>query len=179
MADMKRLLFALSLLVTVAIPGAWAGQLTISVIQYGDSRDHDAMVAAFAKAKLAEITDSDTVESRDGAIRGGRVLFSQTLPIAGNGSFASSTRIAGSRADVNGRLNQPSLQAEVSIQEGVNVGIRKFSRSAFSGSGTLDGSHATIIGLRESSGKTQSATKGQVRMSTYNFVTLVVAQWTK
>lgn len=154
-----------------------AGQLTIAVIQYMDARNADSLAAGFAATTLSEVTDSNKVEARDSAIRGGRVLFSQTIPVGKNTSFASSTRLGVMRADVSGKFNQPNLKVEVVVQEGVDVGIRKFSQSVFAGSGALANSNPTIISIRESTGKTQTAVKGNATLKTYNFTTLVLAQW--
>lgn len=158
---------------------AFAGQLTLAVIQYTDARDADSLAAGFAGVDLAEVTNSDQVESRDSSIRGGRVLFAQSIPVGNSTSISSSTRLGALRADVSGRFNQPTVQAEIVIQDGVNVGIRKFSRSVYAGSGRLSGTTPAIISIRESSGRSQTAVKGQAKLTTYNFTTLMVAQWTK
>jgi len=156
-----------------------AGQLTIAVVQYTDARTAESLAAGFSAVTLSEVTNSDKVEARDPAIRGGRVLFAQTIPASSSTPFASSTRLGVQRADVTGRLQAPNLKVEVSIQEGVDVGIRKFSRSVFSGSGALQGTSPTILGIRESTGKTQSAIKGKATLNNFNYTTLVLAQWEK
>ena len=156
-----------------------AGQLTIAVVQYTDARTAEALSSGFAEADLTEITNSDKVESKDMAIKGGRVLFATTLPVGSGTSFAYSTRLGVQRADLSGRFSSPNLQANITLQDGVDIGIRKFSRSVFAGSGALSGSAPTIISIRESTGKTQSAVKGKATLKTYNFTTLVVAQWKK
>ncbi len=158
---------------------AQAGQLTIAVIQYTDARTADALSAGFAGADLTEVTNSDKVESRDMAIKGGRVLFATTLPVGSGTSFNYSTRLGVQRADLSGKFSPPNLKTEIILQDGVDIGIRKFSRSVFAGSGSLSGSNPTIISIRESTGKTQSAVKGKATLTTYNFTTLVVAQWKK
>lgn len=167
----------LSILLFSAV--AQAGQLTIAVIQYTDARTAETLAAGFAGADLTEITNSDNVESKDSAIKGGRVLFATTMPVSSGSSFASSTRLGVQRADLSVKFSPSNLRVEVTLQDGVDIGIRKFSRSVFAGSGPLNGSEPTIISIRESTGKTQSAVKGKATLKTYNFSTLVVAQWKK
>jgi len=156
-----------------------AGQLTIAVVQYTDARTPESLAAGFSGVNLSEVTNSDNVESKDMAIRGGRVLFAQTSSISATASFANSSRLGSQRADVTGSLKAPSLKVQVVIQDGVDVGIRKFSRSVFSGSGALQGNSPTILGIRESTGKTQSAIKGKASVTSYSYTTLVLAQWVK
>jgi hypothetical protein len=174
-----RALLAGICIIAALATNAQAGQLTIAVVQYSDARIAETLAAGFSAVTLSEVTNSDKVESRDPAIRGGRVLFAQTIPASSSAPFSSSTRLGVHRADVTGRLQLPKLKVEVSIQEGVDVGIRKFSRSVFSGSGALQGASPTILGIRESTGKTQSAIKGKATLNTFSYTTLVVAQWVK
>jgi hypothetical protein len=110
------------------------------------------------------------------AIRGGRVVFVQSLPVGKSGPFASSTRLTNQRADMQGRVSGNSVSAEITIQEGVDVGIRKFTRSTYSGTGSLSGPTPSIISTRSSTGRTQTAIKGQSKLTNYTFTTLIVAQ---
>lgn len=158
---------------------ASAGRLDIAVIQYADARDQAEVAAAFAKSNLFEITDSDKVESRDKAIRGGKVLFVQSLSVSPGSSFTNATRLGNQRADVSGSLSGNRMQVEISVQEGIDIGLRKFSRSAYSADGTLSGNTASIIAIKASQGRTATAVKGQQKVVSYNYSTLVVAQYSK
>ncbi len=158
---------------------ASAGRLDIAVIQYADARDQAEVAAAFAKADLFKITDSDKVESREKAIRGGKVVFAQSLAISPGSSFANSTRLGNQRADVSGSFSGNQVQVEISVQEGVDIGLRKFRRSEYSADGSLSGNAASIIAVKASSGRTATAVKGQQKVVNYNYSTLVVAQYTK
>ncbi len=178
MTTLRALIAGICLIAALAA-NTQAGQLTIAVVQYTDARTADSLAAGFSSVKLSDVTNSDNVESSDPAIRGGRVLFAQTIPASASTAFSSSTRLGVNRADVTGRLQAPKLKVEVAIQEGVDIGIRKFSRSVFSGSGALQGDNPTILGIRESTGTTQSAIKGKATLKNYNFTTLVLGQWEK
>ncbi len=158
---------------------AEAGRLDIAVIQYSDSRDQAEMAAAFANANLFEITDSDKVESRDQAIRGGKVIFVQSLSISPGSSFANATRLGNQRADVSGSFSGNQVRVEISVQEGVDIGLRKFKRSVFSADGALSGNAASVIAVKASSGRTATAVKGQQKVVSYDYSTLVVAQYSK
>ncbi|MGC1479913.1 MAG: hypothetical protein WA771_05390 [Chthoniobacterales bacterium] len=158
---------------------ALAGRLDIAVIQYADARDTNEQAAAFAAADLFDITDSDSVESRDSSIRGGKVVFLQSLTISPGSSFANSTRIENQRADVQGSFNDSRVQVEIMVQEGVDIGLRKFRRKTYSADGQLSGGQTSIIGIRSSSGKTASAIKGQTKVRNTSFSTLIVAQYSK
>ncbi len=169
------------LLATAALvpSNASAGRLDIAVIQYGDARDANEQATAFAGADLFKITDSDSVESKDSAIRGGKVVFAQSIGISPGSSFAHSTRIDDSRADVSGSFSGSNVTVEIAVQEGVDIGLRKFRRFNYSASGALSGGQATIIGIKASKGKTTSAIKGQTKVMSTNFSTLIVAQYVK
>ncbi len=178
---MKTLSLCLLTLVASAFfpSSASAGRLDIAVIQYGDARDANEQAAAFAGENLFKITDSDSVESSESAIRGGKVVFAQSLVIAPGSSFANSTRLASSRADVSGTFSGSNVQVEITVQEGVNIGLRKFKSSSYAASGALSGGQASIIGIKASKGKTASAVKGQQKVVSTSFSTLIVAQYVK
>jgi hypothetical protein len=170
----------LTLAATALCPlSASAGRLDIAVIQYGDARDANEQATAFAGANLFKITDSDSVESSDAAIRGGKVVFAQSLVVSPGASFAYSTRIGSSRADVSGAFSGSTVQVEITVQEGVDIGLRKFKTSSYSANGSLSSGQPSIIGIKASQGKTASAIKGQQKVISTSFSTLIVAQYVK
>ncbi len=176
---MKTLSFCLLLLAVVVVSPqtASAGRLDIAVIQYGDARDANEQATAFAGEDLFKITDSDSVESSNAAIRGGKVVFAQSIVTSPGSSFAYSARIGGSRADVSGSLASSNVQVEITVQEGVNIGLRKFRSNSYSASGAISAGQASIIGIQASRGKTASAIKGKQQVVNTNFSTLIVAQY--
>lgn len=179
LCSMKTLSFCLLLLAVVVVSPqtASAGRLDIAVIQYGDARDANEQATAFAGEDLFKITDSDSVESSNAAIRGGKVVFAQSIVNSPGSSFAYSTRIGGSRADVSGSLASSNVQVEITVQEGVNIGLRKFRSNSYSASGAISAGQASIIGIQASRGKTASAIKGKQQVVNTNFSTLIVAQY--
>lgn len=177
---MKLFLASLTLLIAVSLctPSVLAGRLDIAVVQYGSDRDPDQLAAAFAQADLAEVTNSDSIESKDTIIRGGNVVFAQSLYINPGTKMTTSTRLGIARAEVTISLSAGSVSAEIIIEEGVDVGIRKFTRQVFSGSSAFSPGQTKIIGLKQSSGRSQTAVKGRSTLTTTSHSTLVLAQYT-
>jgi len=127
---------------------AICGNLTLAVVQYSDSRDEAAVAAAFAETNLAEVTNSDSIASKDAAIRGGSVLFSQTIPSTGQGSFSNTTRLNIFRSELKGAFSKGVLNASVNLEKGVDEGLRRFSRSVYQGKATLRGNTPTVLSVR-------------------------------
>lgn len=155
-----------------------AGRVDLAVLQFSDARDPDAIAAALQEVDLLQITNSDRTETNIPALRGGNVVFVQSLGVSGNGPFANSTRLSNQRADVSGSLNSGKLNVEITIEEGVDVGLRKFTRRSYSGSGLVSSKGAKLLSFKQSKGRTQTAIKGQAKLTSYDFMTLVVAQYT-
>lgn len=155
-----------------------AGRLDIAVLQFSDARDPDAVAAALQQVNLLEITNSDRTETNVPALRGGNVVFVQSLGVPGNGLFANSTRLSNQRADVSGSLKSGVLSVEITIEEGVDVGLRKFTRRSYSGSGSVANRGVQLLSVKQSKGRTQTAIKGQAKLTSYDFTTIVVGQYT-
>jgi len=176
---MRNLVFSLLTTGILAIgsTSAFAGRLDIAVIQFTDARTPEDIAAGLAKVDLFEITDSDRTETSDRSLRGGHVLFAQRFTLVPGSKFGMSTRIAENRADVSGSLSGSKLAVEIAIQQGVDVGLRKFTRHLFSGSGSIGGGVTKIISVKLSQGKTQSAVKGKSKLETYSYTSVLAAQY--
>jgi hypothetical protein len=105
------------------------------------------------------------------------VVFTQTLGVAAGGKFANSTRLGNQRADVSGSLNGSNLSVEITILEGVKVGLRKFRQNSYAGAGSVAGGVPRLIAVRQSKGKTQTAIKGRATIQEYNYTTIIVARY--
>jgi len=156
---------------------AHAGRLDLAVIQYTDARDLDAIAQALQGVDLMKITDSDRVESNLPALHAGWVVFNQSLAVAAGSNFANSTRLGNQRADVSGTVSGSNVSVEITILEGVKVGLRKYRQSNYAGSGSVAGGVPRIIAIRQSKGKTQTAIKGRATIQEYNYTTLIVARY--
>jgi hypothetical protein len=175
----RSLLLSLVLLPAALLPASvFAGRLDIAIIQFTDARSQENIAAGLAKVDLFKITDSDSTETGDPALRGGHVIFVQSLPAAPGASFTTSTRLTNQRADVAGSLDGSHLNVEITIMEGVKVGLRKFQQSNYSASGSVAGGVPVIVGIKQSSGKTQSTIKGKAKVISYDFTSVIVAHYT-
>ena len=157
---------------------AHAGRLDIAVLQFTDKRDTSAMAEALRSVDLLQISDSDRTETKAPALRGGYVVFTQSIGVSSGGKFASSTRLSNQRADVSGFLNGTNLAVQIIVLEGVKVGLRKYRQSTYSGSGSVSGAVPQLIAVQQSSGKTQTAIKGRAKIISYDFTTIVAACYT-
>jgi hypothetical protein len=170
------LLLAAALSLVLAPFTAQAGRLDLAVMQFSDARDAAAMDQAVKEVDLMKVTDSDRTETIVPAIRGGWVLFTQSIGV-GSGAFANSTRLGNQRADVSGTLNGSNLSVRISILEGVKVGLRKHRENVYEANGSVAGGVPQIVGIRQSTGKTQTAIKGRATITSYNYTTIIVARY--
>lgn len=171
-------LFASVAALFVASLAARAGRLDVAVLQFSDARDPAAMSEALRQVDLRKVTDSDRTETSVPGLRGGNVIFVQSLPVPAGGQFASSTRLTNQRADVSGSLAGSNLTVRISILEGVKVGLRKFRESVYEGTGSIAGGEAQLIGIKQSKNKSQTVIKNRSQTITYEFTSIIVAQYT-
>lgn len=174
----KPVLFVAAISLIFASLSARAGQLTIAVMQFSDDREPSVISQSLASVDLAAITDSDRTETNETGVRGGWVIFAQTLNVNPGGSFASSTRLGNQRADVSGSLNGSNLNVRITILEGVKVGLRKHRENTYEAAGSVAGGVPQLVGLRQSKGKTQTAIKGRSKIELVNFTTVIAAKYT-
>lgn len=168
------ILSLLAVLVTSTL--AHAGQLNLAVLQFTDARDPSEITSALAQVDLLKVTNSDRVETNVAGLRGGYVVFAQSIGVPSSGNFGNSTRIGNQRADVSGSLGGGRVNVEIAIEEGVKVGLRKFTRSVYSGSGEIS-RVPQIISIKQSKGRSQIAIKGDAKLTSYNFTSVLVAQY--
>ncbi len=171
-------LFAAALSLFLSSAALRAGQLEIAVMQFSDARDPSAVSAALNGVDLAGITDSDRTETSVPALRGGWVVFTQTVGVNPGGSFGSITRLGNQSANVSGALNGTNLSVKITILEGVKVGLRKHRENTYEATGSVAGGVPQLIGVRQSKGKTQTAIKGRSSIVYVSFTTIVAAKYT-
>ncbi|MEI8293719.1 MAG: hypothetical protein WCG66_06960 [bacterium] len=166
---MKRLAALVFLFQTFS---AFSAQLDLALIQFPEVKTAQELNAALDGVKLSELTNADRTVTSVPYLRGGTVLFAQSAPASA--VLNSSTRLANSRADVTGTLNQKALQVEIRLSEGVEAGLRRFSSRTYSGFATLSAPQPCVLSIRTLKGKTSSVTKGksEVKESTTCYVIL-------
>lgn len=173
---MRTLILALGLL-SAPFLNLFAGRLDIAVIQFPGTYEPGVIEEALGRVELFEITDADRTRTTESVLKGGSVVFAQSLPISPGGSFATSTRLKNLRADVEGRLGSGHLNATITITEGVKAGIRNFERRSYSGSGPLSAGAPQVISSRTVKLKLTSAIRGQQKKEEANYTTVVAAQY--
>ncbi len=170
-------LFAAVASLFAAALSAKAGRLDLAILQFADARDPGEIAAALQKVDFLKVTDSDRTETSVGGLRGGDVVFVQSIAV-GNGAFGSSTRLGNQRADVSGSLNGSNLSVRITILQGVKVGLRKYRELNYEGSGALASGQAQVIGIRTSKNKTQTVVKNRSQLISYETLSVVVAKYT-
>ena len=169
-------ILALFILSTASV---FAGQLDVAIIQFPEVKTAEELNAALAGVSLAEITNSDRTMTGEAYLKGGYVLFAQSLPVSVGQRFSSGTRLKNTRADVSGLLGGSDLSISISLSEGVEAGLRRFSRRSYEASAPLSAGQPKVLRLQQVSGKTQSTIKGQATVKDINFCSVIVAQFTK
>ena len=171
---MRTLFIVLGLLLAAPL-SVFAGRLDIAVIQFNDKREEAEIAAALRGVDLAKITDSDRTESMVPGLRSGWVTFAQSLTVTPGSKFSSSTRLASQRADISGVLSGSKVSVQITILEGVKVGLRKYRQSSYAGSGSVAGGVPQLLSFTRRSGKTANS---YGRILTYDYSTIVAACYT-
>jgi len=153
---------------------AFSAQLDLALLQFPEVKTVAELDAALAGVNLAEITNADRTVTSVPALKGGSVLFTQSVPAAP--VLHSSTRLGNFRGDVNGTLTDDRLQLEIRLSEGVDAGLRRFSSRTYSGSATLKAGAPRVVSIRVITGKTNSVSKGKSEVRETTTCHVILAQ---
>ncbi len=153
---------------------AHAGQLDLAVIQFPEVKSAEELDAALASVNLTEITNSNRTMTEESYLKGGYVIFAQSLPESSQ--FASSTRISNSRADVEGRFSGSRMTVKITLSEGVDAGLRRYSSRTYSASAALSPGQPRVLSIRQVSGRTAAVIKGQSKVKDTNFCSVIIGQ---
>jgi len=164
-------------LLVLTLASASAGRLDVAVVQFPDPKTLEQLNAALSGTSLFELTNSNRTMTGEADLKGGTVIFAQSITTGANGGFGSSTRLGDKRADVSGTLSGGSVSVKIEIIEGVKAGLRSFQNKIFSGNGSLSGGSPQVLSMRIIRGKAPSVTKGQAKMVSYELSTAVIAQY--
>ncbi|MDX2081748.1 MAG: hypothetical protein SFU53_13270 [Terrimicrobiaceae bacterium] len=169
-----------SILVAIILSSVsvFAGQLDLAVIQFPEVKTAEELDAALANVNLAEITNSDRTMTTESYLKGGYVVFAQSLPATAGQRFASATRLKNARADVTGRLGSSEIAVSITISEGVDAGLRRFSQRVYEAQAALSSGPARVLSIRQVSGRTQGTVKGQATVKDVNFCSVIIGQYT-
>jgi hypothetical protein len=170
------LVFLAPFLLTLA--NLTAGRLQVAVIQFPEEKTPAELASAFAGQSLGTITNSNRTMTTESYLKGGYVLFAQSLAASPGMNFASATRIKDSRADIEGHLGSGRVSVTISLTEGVKAGLRNFEKKNYAGTGPFTAGEPSVIGIKQTSLKTPSVAKGQAKVERSILTTVVVAQYT-
>lgn len=166
------------LAVSASLANLSAGRLDVAVIQFPEEKTPEGLNAALANVNLFEMTNSNRTMTKESYLKGGYVLFTQSLLVTPGSAFSSVTRIKNERADVQGRYAGGSLTLSIELMEGVKAGLRSFQNKLYSGSASLPAGSPNVLSIRRIKGKAPQVIKGQAKMERYDLTTAVIAQYT-
>ncbi len=154
-----------------------SAQLDLAIVQFPEGKTASELDAALAKVNLAGFTNSNRTMTSESYFKGGYVVFTQSFPLSDR--FASSTRLSNSRADVEGRIGGGRITVKITLSEGVAAGLRRYSSRAYEANAPLAPGQPRILSLRQVSGKTTLAIRGQASVSETNFLSVIIGQISK
>ena len=152
---------------------SFAGQLDLAVIAFPEDKTVEELNAAFANVDLAEITDADRTRTKESYLKGGTIIFAQSLAATPGHSFGTSVRIDNKKAEVSGQLGSGRVQTTIVISEGIKAGLRSLQRKTYQGAGSI-GSTGQVLSMRISRGQFPDVGKGGLVTMKYYQATLVV-----
>jgi hypothetical protein len=106
-------------------------------------------------------------------LQNGSVLFAQSTDSA---SLTSSTRLDNLRADVSGSYKNGRLEIQISLSEGVDAGLRSFTKRTYQGAAELPPGSTRVIGLRQITSKKTAAEKGRIVIRESQSTTAIIAR---
>jgi len=167
--------FLLALLAFTAT--SFAGELHLAVVQYASDKDPALLADGFAGVDLFEATNADSVIKGADYIRGGSVIFAQSIPASPGSRLTTSTRLGVDRAEVRTAMNGTNLSASISIYTGVQQALRSFTERRYNGEGDVAGGRPVLISVQLSSGRSANNIKGKVKIKGVGYTTILVAQY--
>jgi len=173
-----RKLLAILAPVVLTLSNLSAGRLDVAVIQFPEEKTPEELAVAFSGESLYEMTNSNRTMTKESYLKGGYVLFAQSLAATQGANFSTATRIKDTRADIEGRLGAGTVSVTISLMEGVKAGLRNFERKNYAGSGPLRSGVAQILSMKQTKITSPTVVKGQAKVDRSMMTTVVVAQYT-
>lgn len=152
---------------------AFASQIDLALIQFPEPKTAEELNEALAKVNLIEITNSNRTMTKQRALQNGTVLFAQSTDSA---NLTSSTRLDNLRADVSGSYKNGRLEIQISLSEGVDAGLRSFTKRTYQGAAELPPGSTRVIGLRQITSKKTAAEKGRIEVRESQTTTAIIAR---
>lgn len=161
-----------------SLPTLLAGRLDFAVVRFASLVEQSDLEAALEGESLTDLIVGDRLQSRKGVLRGGLVLFAQSLQVASSQvDLSNTTRIGNQEAAVKGALRGRSIALEVSLEEGVEAPLKRFSRRVYNGSGSLLGGSPRVLGFRQIESRTPTVVKGKSKTISVVTTNILVYQY--
>ncbi len=154
-----------------------AGRLDLAVIQFPEPKTAEELNAALANVSLFDLSDADRTRTDEPYLKGGYVIFAQSVGATPGAKFSSITRLKNDRVDVEGQLGSGSISVSITTIEGVKAGLRSIESRVYRGEGPLSGGAPRVLSIRQIKGKAPHVEKGQAKMRTYDLTTVLIAQY--
>lgn len=152
---------------------AFATEIDLALIQFPEPKTAEALNEALAKVNLAEITNSNRTMTKERALQNGSVLFAQSTAAS---NLISSTRLENLRADVSGSYKNGRLEVQITLSEGVDSGLRNFTKRTYQGAAELPPCSTRVISLRLITTKKTAAEKGRIEVRELETTTAIIAR---
>ena len=152
---------------------AFATEIDLALIQFPEPKTAEALNEALAKVNLAEITNSNRTMTKERALQNGSVLFAQSTAAS---NLVSSTRLENLRADVSGSYKNGRLEVQITLSEGVDSGLRNFTKRTYKGAAELPPGSTRVISLRLITTKKTAAEKGRIEVRELETTTAIIAR---
>lgn len=173
---MRTTFFSLLALLALNL-AAHAGRLDLAVIQFPEPKTPEELDAALANVSLFDLADADRTRTSEPYLKGGYVIFAQSVGAAPGAKFSSITRLKNDRVDVEGNLGSGNISVSITTIEGVKAGLRSIESRVYSGQGPLPAGSPRVLSIRQIKGKAPHVEKGQAKMRTYDLTTVLIAQY--
>ena len=152
---------------------AFATEIDLALIQFPEPKTIESLNESLSKVNLAEITNSNRTMTKERALQNGSVLFAQSTAAS---NLVSSTRLENLRADVSGSYKNGRLEVQITLSEGVDSGLRNFTKRIYQGAAELPPGSTRVISLRLITTKKTAAEKGRIEVRELETTTAIIAR---
>jgi len=151
-----------------------AAQLDVAVLQFTELKSADEINSALAGVSLSELTNGDRTNTKISALKGGQVLFAQSL--SHTPKLSSYCRLSNNKVELDGGYNGGVLSLKITLSEELNIGLRRVSSRVYEGSAPLPLGSARVIAIRNIEAKSRSYTRGIAEVKNEFTCNVIVAQ---
>ena len=164
----------LALFVVIPWISVSAAHLDVAILQFTELKSVDEINSSLAGVSLSEMTNGERTNTKISTLKGGQVLFAQSLSATPN--LRSYCRLSNNKVEVDGGYNSGVLSLKITLSEELNIGLRRLTSRVFEGSAPLPLGSARVIAVRNIESKSRTYTRGIVDVKSELTCNLIVAQ---